>query len=116
MTSNPPAGPGAGASSPGLCKRPGCGNPMPVRDRGRTPVFCSDDCARRYHNDARPPAAAADSGADPLAALDAVTRQAAVLTRAAAAPGFIGAARPRASRCTARDAVNAEFPPHCSHP
>ncbi|MGH3123063.1 MAG: hypothetical protein ACRDND_18835, partial [Streptosporangiaceae bacterium] len=90
MTSNPPAGePGGqvpGEPAAALCKRPGCGNTVPARDRGRTRVFCSDDCARRYHNDARIPAAAplpADSPADPLTALDAVIRQAAVLTRAA---------------------------------
>src|SRR5262245_54177710 len=92
MTSNPPAGsPGdqvPGTPAPGICKRPGCENITPARDRGRTRVFCSDDCARRYHNDARVTAAAAaqlpaDPAADPLAALDAVIRQAAVLTRAA---------------------------------
>ncbi len=91
MTVNPPAGHPdpqmPGASAPALCKRPGCGNTLPGRDRGRTRQFCSDQCARRYHNDARisAPAAplAADSSADPLAALDAVIRQAAVLTRAA---------------------------------
>src|SRR5258707_499273 len=100
MTVNPPAGHPdpqmPGASAPALCKRPGCGNTLPDRDRGRTRQFCSDQCARRYHNDARisAPAAplaadssadplAADSSADPLAALDAVIRQAAVLTRAA---------------------------------
>ena len=83
MTVNPPAS----ASTQSLCKRPGCGNTTPARDRGRTRVFCSDDCARRYHNDARVPASPAqlpaDPAADPLAALDAVIRQAAVLTRAA---------------------------------
>lgn len=86
MTSNPLAGPEPGTSEPGICKRPGCGNIIPVQDRGRTRVFCSDDCARRYHNDARTPATAAlpaDSAADPLTALDTVIRQAAALTRAA---------------------------------
>jgi hypothetical protein len=90
MTSNLPASHGeraGGTSAPGICKRPGCGNVTPVQDRGRTRVFCSDDCARRYHNDARLPAAAAqlpaDSPADPLTALDALIRQAAVLTRTA---------------------------------
>src|SRR5208337_4636808 len=76
-----------GASAPAVCKRPGCGNALPGQDRGRTRQFCSDECARRYHNDARVPAPAAavpaDSSADPLAALDTVIRQAAVLTRAA---------------------------------
>ena len=91
MTSNPPAGrldgQVPGASAPAVCKRPGCGNALPGQDRGRTRQFCSDECARRYHNDARVPAPAAavpaDSSADPLAALDTVIRQAAVLTRAA---------------------------------
>src|SRR5216684_2972587 len=92
MTSNPPAvqhldGQVPGTSAPAVCKRPGCGNALPGQDRGRTRQFCGDECARRYHNDARVPAPAAavpaDSSADPLAALDAVIRQAAVLTRAA---------------------------------
>jgi len=86
MTSNPPAA-SHGDRVPGTCKRPGCGNVTPVQDRGRTRVFCSDDCARRYHNDARLPAAAAqlpaDSSADPLTALDTLIRQAAALTRTA---------------------------------
>src|SRR6266849_9520604 len=90
MTSNPPAGspegqvPGAPAAA--ICKRPGCGNILPAGERGRARQFCGDACARRYHNDARvpvPAAAPADSLADPLAALDTVIRQAAVLTRAA---------------------------------
>ena len=89
MTSNPPAGspegqvPGAPAAA--ICKRPGCGNTLPVGERGRARQFCGGSCARRYHNDARvpvPAAAPADSPADPLAALDTVIRQAAVLTRA----------------------------------
>src|SRR5713101_243268 len=87
MTSNPPAGQQPGASAAAICKRPGCGNILPAQDRGRARQFCGDECARRYHNDARVPAPAAavpaDSSADPLAALDAVIRQAAVLTRAA---------------------------------
>jgi hypothetical protein len=71
MTSNPPDGQVPGASAPAVCKRPGCGNPLPAQDRGRTRQFCSTDCARRYHNDARIPAPAAvppsaDSPADPL--------------------------------------------------
>ena len=91
MTSNPPAGspegqvPGAPAAA--ICKRPGCGNILPAGERGRARQFCGDACARRYHNNARVPvlsgAAPADSSADPLAALDTVIRQAAVLTRAA---------------------------------
>ena len=85
MTSNPPAGQVPGASAPAICKRPGCPNALPGQDRGRTRQFCSDECARRYHNDARIPAPAAPpaDSTDPLAALDAVIRQAAVLTRAA---------------------------------
>lgn len=72
---------------PASCKRPGCGNPLPVsgRARGRTRQFCSSECARRYHNDARiqaPRSASAESD-DPLAALDALIRQVAVLIRAA---------------------------------
>ena len=81
MTSNPPETQPAA----GLCKRPGCGSPLPDQDRGRTRQFCSHDCATRYHNGLRipAPAPAADSTADPLAALDALLRQAAVLARAA---------------------------------
>jgi colicin import membrane protein len=81
MTSTPHAGAGTPA-----CKRPGCDNTLPAgAGRGRHRVFCSDDCARRYHNDARIPAPAAGSGGpeDPLAALEPLLRQAAVLTRAA---------------------------------
>jgi chromosome segregation ATPase len=88
MTSNPPDGQVPGASPAGTCKRPGCGSALPAQDRGRARQFCSTECARRYHNDARIPAPAAappsaDSPADPLAALEGVARQAAVLIRAA---------------------------------
>src|SRR5712671_1317825 len=92
MTSNPPAsasgpeGQVPGAPAAAVCKRPGCGNILPAGERGRARQFCGGACARRYHNDARvpvPAAAPADSPADPLAALDTVIRQAAVLTRAA---------------------------------
>jgi hypothetical protein len=82
MTSNPPGTQPAA----GLCKRPGCGSPLPDQDRGRTRQFCSHDCATRYHNGLRIPAPAtapADPAAEPLAALDALLRQAAVLARAA---------------------------------
>src|SRR6266567_2674424 len=85
MTSNPPDGQVPGTAS-AVCKRPGCGNPLPARDRGRARQFCGAECARRYHNDARisaPAATAADTPADPLAALEGVIRQAAVLIRAA---------------------------------
>src|SRR5260370_673674 len=67
MTVNPPAGHPdpqmPGASAPALCKRPGCGNTLPDRDRRRTRQVCSDQCARRYHNDARISAPAAPPGA-----------------------------------------------------
>lgn len=66
------------------CKRPGCGNLIPPgAGRGRHRVFCSDNCARRYHNDARIPAAASPGDQDPLAALEQALRQAAVLARTA---------------------------------
>ena len=87
MTSNPPDGQVPG-TAPAACKRPGCGNPLPAQARGRNRQFCGPECARRYHNDARIPAPAtappaADSPADPLAALEGVIRQAVVLIRAA---------------------------------
>src|SRR5215470_8146634 len=76
----------AGGGVP-TCKRPGCGNLLPEPGRGRARQFCSNDCARRYHNNARvrPTTAAAGAGTptDPLAALEAVIRQATTLTRAA---------------------------------
>jgi hypothetical protein len=63
------------------CKRPGCGNPVPVSGRGRARVFCGDACSRRFHNAAR--SAGSDAGAvpsgqatDPLGALEALIRQA----------------------------------------
>ena len=66
------------------CKRPGCGNLVPVSGRGRARVFCGDACSRRFHNAARP--AGGDGGAvspgqaaDPLGALDALIRQAGAL-------------------------------------
>jgi hypothetical protein len=68
------------------CKRPGCGSAVPPgTGRGRHRVFCSDDCARRYHNDARIPVPATGGGqdADPLPALEQALRQAAVLARTA---------------------------------
>jgi hypothetical protein len=81
MTQATDAGPGTQE-----CKRPGCGNLIPPgAGRGRHRVFCSDDCARRYHNDARIPAPipAASGDGDALAALEQALRQAAVLARAA---------------------------------
>jgi len=88
MTDQPSGPPGV----PGVCKRPGCGHPLPPPGLGRTRQFCSQDCARGYHNAARYSAAgdpaAAPSG-DPLAALETLTRQAATL---------IGQARAEAGR------------------
>ncbi|HTQ92441.1 MAG TPA: hypothetical protein VMK84_23410 [Streptosporangiaceae bacterium] len=85
MTSQPAASSDDAARSPATCKRPGCGRPLPAPGRGRNRVFCSDDCAQRYHNDARIPAPAGTvtGDQDPLTALDALTRQIAVLVRAA---------------------------------
>ncbi len=85
MTSTPDTGTAAVARD---CKRPGCGSVIPPgAGRGRHRVFCSDECARRYHNDARLPAPAASGGgstdADPLAALEHALRQAAAHARAA---------------------------------
>ena len=84
MTSQPAASSDDAARSPATCKRPGCGRPLPAPGRGRNRVFCSDDCAQRYHNDARIPAPAGTvtGDQDPLTALDALTRQIAVLVRA----------------------------------
>lgn len=66
-----------------LCKRPGCGTALPPAGTGRPRVFCSDDCARRYHNDARLPAGSSSGDGDPLAELEALLRQAAVTARTA---------------------------------
>ncbi len=86
MTS-PPPGSASHDAAPAACKRPGSPNTLPPPGRGRARQFCSDDCARRYHNDARIPATAPSiagtPGDDPLAALETLTRQAAVLIRAA---------------------------------
>jgi len=87
MTSQPAGSGDDAARGPAICKRPGCGRPLPAPGRGRNRVFCSDDCAQRYHNHARIPAPAAGtvhtSEQEPLAALDAAARQIAVLVRAA---------------------------------
>jgi hypothetical protein len=88
MTSQHPASSGDPAAGipAALCRRPGCGQPLPAHGRGRARQFCSDDCARRYHNDARLPAPgiqAGSGGDDPLDSLDALTRQAAVLIKTA---------------------------------
>ena len=63
------------------CRRPGCGNLVPVSGRGRTRVFCGDACSRRFHNAARSPggdggAVSPGQAADPLGALEALIRQA----------------------------------------
>src|SRR6266568_5840644 len=63
------------------CKRPGCGNLVPVPGRGRARVFCGDGCSRRFHNAARSPggdggAVSPGQAADPLGALEALIRQA----------------------------------------
>jgi hypothetical protein len=75
-----------GRSGYAICKRPGCGEPVPANNgRGRTRQFCSNECARRYHNAARIPSPRSwpADAENPLAALDALIRQAAVLVRAA---------------------------------
>lgn len=62
MTSQSSPGPRSeqapGPSEPRICKRPGCGAPVPAPrgGRGRRRQFCSNECARKYHNDARVPA------------------------------------------------------------
>jgi hypothetical protein len=67
-----------------VCKRPGCGRTLPPgTGRGRHRVFCSDDCARRYHNDARIPVGTITDTADPLTELEALLRQAAVAAKTA---------------------------------
>ena len=81
-----PSGGGTLGGEPGQrgCKRPGCGNPVPVSGRGRARMFCGDACSRRFHNAAR--SAGGDGGAmppgqagDPLSALEALIRQAGAL-------------------------------------
>lgn len=67
-----------------ICKRPACGKPVPATTRGRTRQFCSNECARRFHNDARLPARKSElaDADDPLSALDALLRQAMTHLRA----------------------------------
>lgn len=48
----------AGDADQRVCKRPGCGNLVPLAGRGRTRLFCCDGCSRRFHNAAGPPMAA----------------------------------------------------------
>jgi hypothetical protein len=43
MTSQPA---GSADDPATICKRPGCGSPLPAQDRGRNRQFCSTDCAR----------------------------------------------------------------------
>src|SRR6266566_5130709 len=94
-----PSGGTALGGEPGerRCRRPGCGNLVPVSGRGRTRVFCGDACSRRFHNAARsaggdgaavPPGQAAD----PLGALEALIRQAGSLV--ALARGQVAALDP----------------------
>ena len=74
MTSNPPDDQAPAASAAGACKRPGCGNALPAQDRGRARQFCSTECARRYHNDARVLAPAAPPPAAPRTRWPSSTR------------------------------------------
>ncbi|HEX6523033.1 MAG TPA: hypothetical protein VF070_23985 [Streptosporangiaceae bacterium] len=78
---------GSEQAPPRACRRPGCTRPLPAHERGRSRQFCSDECARRYHNDARiPPPRAAGTGQpgeDPLTTLDALLRQAAACAKTA---------------------------------
>jgi hypothetical protein len=83
MTAGPVlSGPGvAGDSAPRVCKRTGCGNPVPGSGRGRTRLFCGDACSRRFHNAARPAvgsgvAVSPEQAGDPLGALAALIGQA----------------------------------------
>jgi len=74
-------GPGVtGESALRVCKRPGCGNPVPWSSRGRTRLFCGDACSRRFHNAARPAAGgvavSSEQAGDPLGALEALIGQA----------------------------------------
>ncbi len=98
MTTDQP--PGMPGGPPGACKRPGCGRPLPPPGLGRARQFCSQDCARGYHNAARYSTAAAGpaaaDGGDPLAALETLTRQAATLiSQARAEAGRLDPARVR---------------------
>src|ERR1035437_6585947 len=70
----------AGEAIPRVCKRPGCGSPVPWSGRGRTRLFCGDACSRRFHNAARPAtggvAVSPEQAGDPLGALEALIGQA----------------------------------------
>ena len=94
-----PSGGTALGGEPGerRCKRPGCGNLVPVSGRGRTRVFCGDACSRRFHNAARSAGGDGDAvppgqAADPLGALEALIRQAGSLV--ALARGQVAALDP----------------------
>src|SRR5258708_11636843 len=92
MTTTPTivaAAPGTAASGgelPPRCKRSGCAARAPAGERGRTRLFCSEECRRRHYNAARAsPAGApvADDGG-PAAALTQLTG---LLAQAAALAG-----------------------------
>jgi len=94
-----PSGGTALGGEPGerRCRRPGCGNLVPVSGRGRTRVFCGDACSRRFHNAARSAGGDGDAvppgqAADPLGALEALIRQAGSLV--ALARGQVAALDP----------------------
>jgi len=105
-----------------VCKRPGCGNLVPVAGRGRTRVFCGDVCSRRFHNAARPAAGGGvavspEQAGDPLGALAALITQAGSLLEmareqaAALDPEMVAVqlAEAEAARCRAEArAVTAE--------
>jgi hypothetical protein len=81
VTAGPALGPGvAGESALRVCKRPGCGNPVPWSGRGRIRLFCGDACSRRFHNAGRPAAGgvavSSEQAGDPLGALAALVGQA----------------------------------------
>lgn len=71
----------------GICKRPGCGKPVPETGRGRRRVFCSDDCSRRFYNAARYQSgerpAGGDARVDPLGELEGLMRESGRLIKAA---------------------------------
>jgi endogenous inhibitor of DNA gyrase (YacG/DUF329 family) len=85
VTAGPALGPGvAGESALRVCKRPGCGNPVPWSGRGRIRLFCGDACSRRFHNAGRPAAGgvavSSEQAGDPLGALTALIGQAGALS------------------------------------
>ena len=85
FSADPAGGQPVGTRGAAVCKRPGCGKPLPVsHGPGRARQFCSTECARRYHNDARAPAprAALAEPPDPFAALESLVRQLTATVRA----------------------------------